>query len=265
MRTVRRMAPAALAPLIAGGLGAPDVAAAADAAEGWEWTLAPYLWAPKTSLDVTVNDEPVIGGDLDFSDLLDKLDFSGQVHFEGRRGKTGFFLDLTYLSTSDSGTTSPRPPLPGGTAIDSEVDTALFEAAGFYRPLGESHGLDLLLGVRIIDYQQTLDIALPSPSTVSTEVDVSKTYTDGFAGLRYVAPITGHWSLVVRGDVGAGDTEFTWNALALAAYGFGATGRNTLLFGYRHLEIELEGSDSAADVETELTMSGPIAGFAFRF
>jgi hypothetical protein len=214
---------------------------------------------------VTVNDEPVIGADVGFSDLLDKLDFAAQGHFEGRRGKAGFLLDLTYLSLSDSGTTGPRPPLPGGTTVDTDVDTTLFEAAGFYRPLGESHGLDLLLGVRVMDFEQTLDIALPSPSTVSTRVDVSETYTDGFAGLRYRAPLSANWSLVLRGDVGAGDTEFTWNAVATAAYGFGATGRNTLLFGYRHLEIELEGSDSAADVETELTMSGPIAGFAFRF
>lgn len=117
MKTVRKSDLFAITLLI-GCLGA--TASPARAAD-WEWTLAPYLWAPDIALDVTVNGEPVIGGDLAFGDLLDKLDMAALAHFEGRRGKGGFFFDLVYMDLGDTQTTVARPPLPGGTTVTSDI------------------------------------------------------------------------------------------------------------------------------------------------
>jgi len=93
-----------------------------------------YLWGSDTSVDVFVNDEPVIGGDLSFSGLIDKLDFAAQIHFEGRRGKGGFFLDTTYLDTGDSLITEGRPLLPDGTEVRTDTKTVMVEAGGTIRP-----------------------------------------------------------------------------------------------------------------------------------
>jgi len=76
------------------------VPAAAVLAEEWDWLLAPYLWGIEPSLDVTVNDEVDLGGDADFSDVLDKLEMTAMIHFQGMRGRFGFFTDLAYLETS---------------------------------------------------------------------------------------------------------------------------------------------------------------------
>jgi hypothetical protein len=261
MHVVRKSELFAIALLVA-GLGA--MASPARAAE-WEWTLAPYMWGSDIALDVSVNDEPVIGGDLGFSDLLDKIDFAFLGHFEGRRGKGGFFLDAIYMDLGDHQTTVARPPLPGGTEVRSDVKQTLYEVGGFFRPSGDTHGLDLLFGVRVIDFDMDLTITLPGPLGMSTTVNSAETFTDGFAGLRYSAPLGERWSFALRGDAGAGDSELTWNTSALLGYRVGKRRQNVILFGYRHMEIEFKDSSSSVTVQTDMTMSGPLAGFAFRF
>lgn len=129
----------------------------------WEWILTAYLWGSDTSVDVFVSDEPVFGGDLEFSDLLDKLEFGAQRHFEGRRGKGGFFLDTTFLNTADSQIIEAQPPLPGGTEVRTDAKLILVEAGGFIRPGGDAHGFDLLFGVRVIDIDMDIDITPPQP------------------------------------------------------------------------------------------------------
>jgi hypothetical protein len=234
-------------------------------ATDWEWTLVPYLWGPVISMDVSVRDEPVIGADLPFDELLDKLDFALLMHFEGRRDRAGFFLDLTYLDVGESQSSVARPPLPGGTRVSTDLSTVLFELGGFYRLSGDTSGLDLLFGARAIDLDMTLDISLPPPLTATTQVSASGTFIDAFAGLRYQAPLGERWSFIVRGDAGAGETDLAWNAQALVGYNVGKERDNVILFGYRHMEVEFKDTGSSADLEAYLTMSGPIAGFAFRF
>ena len=241
------------------------IAPASAQAEEWEWMLVPYLWAEDTSLDVYVNDDPIFGGDLGFDDLLDKLEFAFQLQFEGRRGKGGFFADFTTMSTSDSRITDERPPLPGGTQLDADTDIIVFEAAGFYRPSGEALGLDLLLGARVIDLDLELGLTLPPPATETGTVGTSDTFTDGFAGLRYTAPLGESWLLALRGDVGAGDSDLAWNASAYLGYNFGQRDQFAVVFGYRYLDLEFEETEGDITVETDMVMSGPSAGFMFRF
>ena len=230
-------------------------------AQEWEWALAPYFWGSGNLLDVEVKDDEVLEADLDFDDLLDKLDMALQVHFEGRRGRAGFFVDLTYLGTSDSFTTQPRPPLPGGTSVESDFETLMVEGVGFYRLTGDQVGLDLILGVRVTDFEMNLDIALPPPSTLTTDVDRSDTFTDGFVGLRHTSMLGQRWSLILRGDVGAGDSDLVWNVSGLLGLHFGEDNRFAVLGGYRHMVTEFE----EGNVTVELTMSGPALGFLMRF
>jgi hypothetical protein len=115
---------------IVAGIFSGMFAASPLQAQEWEWTAVPYVWASDMSLDVKVDGDEVLGSDLDFSDLLDKLDLALQLHFEGRRGRGGFFVDVTYLETSDRSTTPPRAILPGGAQLDTDAETLLVEGAG---------------------------------------------------------------------------------------------------------------------------------------
>jgi hypothetical protein len=137
----------------------------------------------------------------------------------------------------------------------------LVEGAGFYRLSGDATGLDLIAGVRVTDVDVELEITLPGQANLSTSVSASDTYTDGFAGLRHTSMLGNRWSLTLRGDVGAGDSDFAWNVSAYVGLHFGENNRFAVLGGYRHLEMELEDGD----VEVDLTMTGPALGFVARF
>ena len=51
----------------------------AGEAAAWEWTVVPYLWASDVGLDLNVAGNDVIGANVEFKDLVDKLD--GAVAF----------------------------------------------------------------------------------------------------------------------------------------------------------------------------------------
>lgn len=234
-------------------------------AQEWQWSVVPYVWASDIGVDVFVGDDEVIGADIGFDDILDKTDFASQLHIEGQRGRGGFFFDVTFLNLGSTQTTGARPPLPGGTQIKSDLKTTLAEAGGFYRLSGDTHGLDLIFGARVIDLDLTLDFALPPPLTGTQELSGSDTFTDGFAGLRYSTPFAERWIFTARGDVGAGDSDLAWNASAYFGYAVGKQPQNLILFGYRHLELEFKESSGGQSEEIDMSMSGPAIGFAFRF
>lgn len=235
-------------------------------AEDWNWSVVPYAWATDIGLDLFVNDDPVVGADISFSDLMEKRDAAMQLHFEGQRGRGGFFFDVTYLGVSSAQATGARPPLPGGTQIESELDSTLAEAGGFYRLSGDTQGLDLIFGARMLDLDITVDFALPPPLTGTQRLSGGDTLMDGFAGLRFSTSFAERWEFMARGDLGAGDSDLAWNASAYFGYAVGKEPQNLILFGYRHLQLEFEESSGGGQgVETDLTFSGPAIGFAFRF
>ncbi len=110
-----------------------------------------------------------------------------------------------------------------------------------------------------------VEFTLNPPSGPGTDTSSSETLTDGFVGLRYSMPLGERWLLNVRGDVGAGDTDQAFNVAAYIGYQFGRDGRFGVLGGYRHLDLEIKDDDSLVETRTELTMSGPALGFAFRW
>jgi hypothetical protein len=231
------------------------------AAEDWEWTVVPYLWGAATEVDVTLPSGEDVGSELDFSGLLDKLDFAAQVHFEGRRDQLGFFADVTYLGTSDDTLTPPRPILPGGATVETDADTWLVEGGGFFRLSGDTLGLDLLLGVRMVDLDLSIDITPPEPLEGDFSSSTSSTLYDGFVGLRYTTDFAGNWLFSLRGDVGTGDTDLSYNFAGTVGYRFGEDNRFGVLLGYRHLVLELKDNG----FEVDQTMSGPQLGFLAQF
>jgi hypothetical protein len=242
----------------------PNAAPIAHAAE-WEWEIVPYGWLADLGVDVSLNESDIVDGTIDFSDIIDNADFVAFVHFEGRKGRAGLFVDLAYLATSDDKAILGNLPILDGTMLDSDLDLLIGEAGGIYRLTGDEQGLDLLYGVRVMDV--SLDIAIDFPDT-SLLADRSRssdeTMLDGFLGLRYGADISDRWLWSIRGDVGAGDTDLTWQGALTFGVQFGKKRDKTLYLGYRHLAYEFEeGTNGITDREIEFT--GPVVGFGFGF
>lgn len=245
-------------------------ASESEAKGDWEWTLVPYLWASDIGMEVKIAGEPALDTDVAFGDLLDKVELAFTVHFEGRKSKGGFLLDITAIGLSNEvtlsgGSGSPAPP--DGTVVKADIDLAIVEVGGFYRPRGEKTGLDILFGIRYIGFDQEIDITLPFPPDmpINTKVESAPSLTDGFIGLRYSGTMGKKWGYAIRGDIATGGTEQTLNGIIGFSYQIGKSGRYALRLGYRYMTMEIEEDEGPAKIETDMTMSGVYAGFVFQW
>jgi hypothetical protein len=239
-------------------------------AEGIDWTIAPYLWGSGVGLDVTINDDPVIGTDVPLSDLIDKLDGVFMGHFEGRGERFGVFVDTIYLSLADSNVIAigPGGPILGDLTTDMSLTLKLYELGGAYRIGDDSPGstaFDILLGARLVDVAQNLDLILPGPGATPVNLSIATSETDVFFGGRFVGKFTDKWHYKARADIGGGGTDGTFNILGAVGYTFGQTGLFSLDLGYRYMTIKLKNDQNGTRTETDITMSGPLLGFIFNF
>jgi len=242
----------------------PIAAPGAHAGE-WEWEIVPYAWLSDVGVDVSLNESDIADTTVDFSDIIDKADFGALLHFEGRKGRGGLFVDVVYLALSDDQTRSGDALIPAGTMIDSELDQLVGEAGGIYRLTGDERGLELLYGVRVMELSLGIDIDFPEGSLIEDRSRSSdETMLDGILGLRYGADISERWLWSIRGDIGAGDTDLTWQGVLTFGAKLGKKGNKTLYLGYRHLAWELkEGTNGITD--RKLKFTGPAVGFGFSF
>jgi hypothetical protein len=229
----------------------------ASAAESeWEWSIALYGWMSGIDAEVFANDNKVGEIDMSFSDILDDLDMTVMLHGEGFRDKWGFFADLVYLDISNSVT--------GRLATtDYSMSSTIFDLAGVYRPSGTPLGFEVYAGLRYFNMDLELDVTPIIGDTRSAKVDDS--YTDFLVGARYTGEINQNWFYRLRADVSAGETDGTWSVSGLAGYRFGKQLNMSAIFGYRHLEIDLEDDQGLLTVSQDLTMSGPFVAFNYAF
>ena len=233
----------------------------------WQWELTPYLWGSAVDLDVKVDGNPAFGGSASFSELVDKLEGTFSLHFEGRGNRVGFLVDFLYISLADNATLGAGNPvgLPPDSTVRTNFDETVLEGAGFYRLVRrDAGGLDLLFGLRGLDIDQSFEVFDPTGTPIDT-VASSPSYTDGLLGLRYLGSFGKRWGYNLRADYAGGDTEGGINLAAGLKIGFGKTGRYALAVGARHMEIVIEETASGETTETEIGMTGPYVAFVFRF
>lgn len=223
-----------------------------------EWLVAPYAWLSEVTLDQSSG----VSGGISASDLLDKSDAVGMIRIEAAMNRWGVTLDYVFLDVSDV-VTVPLPPPPPGASVDvrAELDNAIVELGGFFRPSGTDGGVDYLFGFRNISVEKTLLVTPPVGPT--QRFDSDSDFTDVFLGARYLYRFAQDWDFAIRGDYGFGDSEGSLNLLTSIGYRFNQT--FALNLGYRHLSIEFEDTVGGDREETEIELSGPLLGFLFRF
>ena len=226
----------------------------ARAADGWNWSITPYMWASDISEDLILRGEVVGGGDTEFKDLLDLVDTSLQLHFEGIRDRWGLFADLTYIDLSDSETGELEI-----LRFDVEITETLFEAGALYRPGGQSGKLDLLFGARLLTVDEVYRLQLGELDPIERSIDES--YVDALIGVRYHIPLSQRWVISLRGDASFGGTDYMWTAQGLVGWRFGAKRNSGVYIGYRYRDM----SYSKAEFEVEKTLSGPGLGVKIGF
>lgn len=222
-------------------------------ADRWIYGAEVYLWG------ASVGGKTVAGDDIDvsFTDLVPKLDMGFMATLAAARGKWTAFADIVYLDVSDDikGTANII-----GQPVRLELDAKL---KGFVTTLGgaynffESGGtrLNAILGARYewLDLELEFDVG-PFKEKVS---ETGSTW-DAIVGLRGKTDLSDKWYLTYYADIGTGESDLTWQALAAVNYRFG---RADAVLGYRYLKWDFDDTN----VLDNLNLSGPFAGVKFLF
>src|SRR5690606_21045486 len=120
----------------------PFSACAAES-DGWDWMVAPYGWAVGISADLETSSPPSSSStDIQFSDIVDKLDGAAQIHVEGQGDRFGVFADYTHLGRANDNV-QPR------FHTESDLDTRLFEIAAVWKPGDKRRARGALLHSRV--------------------------------------------------------------------------------------------------------------------
>ncbi|HSH07841.1 MAG TPA: hypothetical protein VLA41_09295 [Burkholderiales bacterium] len=267
---------AALSLMVAAGL--PGTALAQADADAWKWRGTIYLWG--AGLDGTAN-LPAGGSasvSASFDDLLKSLDFAIMGVLEARKGRWGGLVDLIYmdLSNSQSGTRSLGFTGPGGNVtipVDASLDvntglesTILSLAATYTLVEKPNYETALVGGARYLDvktdlsWQATGNIGPLPPVARSGNASVTLRNWDAVIGVRGRADLDANskWYMPYYADIGTGDSDRTWQALAGVGYRFG-WGEVTLV--YRYLDYKFKSGEALRD----LTISGPALGASWRW
>jgi len=220
-----------------------------SAEEEWEHTLSPlYLWA------VGMEGESQIGPvtapvSVEFSDALDNLDTILTFHYEAHKGQWGLLVDFMHISLD------PESTLPTGAPAGVDLTNNIIELGGLYR-FSESDSTELIFGLRFSEFELDATIGPMPKATLADE-----SWLDGFVGLRTTIPVSDQGKFILRGDVGGGDSNFVWNAMAVYDHRFKEN--FSAVIGYRWLDYDFETGSGPSRFTYDITYEGPILGAVF--
>ena len=259
-------------------------AAADEVADRWQFELTPYVWLPTISGNLNYDIPPGGDGgapriDVGPTDWLELLNGAFLLRGEVRKDRFFFFIDLVYLgleSDSDK-VVSVFPgsgdllPIDVSLNLDTTTDLDGFTttlAGGFNLHSDEGSSTDLFAGARFFgidtktSWNLSADIELPGGGNVlsrqgSIESDLES--WDAIIGIKGQKRIgNGKWSLPYYLDVGTGDSDLTWQAIAGASYAYGW---GDLIISYRHFEYD----GGPRGLMEDFSFSGPVIGGRFSF
>ncbi len=259
----------------------PEAIAAEDP-DKLTFTLQPYMWFPTIEGTLKYTTLPDGSGgspevEMDPDDLLEDLDLAVLLTAAVRKGKWSFAADFTYLelTASESGVKAINfggdrvtTTLSVGTEVQMKGFVTTF--VGGYRVIaGEILKTDLVAGARYlwleVDTDWEFSAAVSGPGGGQTFARRGSIAEDGevwnaVAGIRGQIMLgKSRWFIPYYADLGAGDSELTWQVFSALAYAFNSW---DIAVGYRHLEFDADDDDALIQ---ELSFSGPVAGAIFRF
>lgn len=220
-------------------------------ADGWQFGLAPSLWLP--AMDGGVTARGVASRiDLESTDILDEIEFSGQLHVEAKKGDWAFMIEPTYVIAEDDDASA------SGAAADVEVEYWLIDLLAAYR---FSRSWEVLGGLRRVSMDNRVDV------NGGARVSQDESWVDLVAGARYSRQLSQKWSFLGHVDVSGFDigdsSDFTWNASAIFFYDFAPN--SAFMAGYRILDIDFEDGSGANKFEFDVQQQGPFFGVNFRW
>lgn len=276
---------AAAAALIAIGASSGAAAQSTGLKAGWSFELTPYAWLPTVGADLRYPLPSGLGGTADVradpgdytSDLNAAVAFAASVRYD----RFSVVTDFMYVSASAGSSRVDvvdiagvgRNPISSDVSlgVDSTLKTTLWTLAGGYTLASGPWGhVDALAGFRYLGIDSTtnynLAIRLVGPRGNAGpsfggagRLSASDDIWDGIVGLRGRLRLgEGGFFLPYYIDIGTGDSNLTWQALAGVGYQTGPVG---VSLGWRYMSYDQGGST----VVQNMTMSGAFLAVNFNF
>jgi hypothetical protein len=226
--------------------------AAAQQSDEWRFSVVPlYFWA--ASIDGTMAAGPAdVPITLDFDDAADHLAGAFSLHVEATKGRWGAFGDVNFISLASAAEFGAGAISVTG---DLELDNVVFEAGGLYF-IHPARQFGVIAGVRTYTLAPTIGIG------ESTAVDASETSVNFIGGVVFRPPLSAKWTFIGRADVGFGEADLTWSAVA--GLGYRLVSWSSLEFGFKGLGIDQDGGDRDLR-QYDVTHYGPIVGLRFHW
>ncbi|MEL6572422.1 MAG: hypothetical protein AAFQ64_12215 [Pseudomonadota bacterium] len=227
----------------------------AMAEDDWQYTGTLYGWLP----GITTTVETPLGeveAEVEFSDIIDKLDFAFLAALEARNGPWALVGDLQYFDLSAETSTQTA-------AIDTvDVDSQVTILGGYaLYEVSNSPDTRIELGGGLRFYDAKFDTVVSGATPLSFSDDGN--WADAVLSARVTRTFNSDWFGVAYTDVGGfglGDSsDLTWQAYVAAGYRLNASW--SAVAGYRHLmfERDFDGRMVTSDV------GGPVIGFQKQF
>jgi hypothetical protein len=250
-------------------------AAAAQSADHWQFGAQLYGYFP--SLEGTTN-FPASGStpevSLDPDDILEDLEGVFMGSFEAKRGRWGAFTDVMYLDLGDGQSDTRdfsvgRIQVPGTATGNVEYNLKgwIWTIAGEYEVVSQPQAtLDVFVGARMVDIEQEVQWnlvgnigSIPAPGR-SGSSSVSGTTWDAIVGMkgRWRFGTDNRWFVPYYLDVGTGDSDFTWQAMAGLGYSWKSI---DLYAAWRYLDYDV----GEGEPFSELSLNGPLLAVGVRW
>lgn len=219
----------------------------------WHTSLTPYVWLAGISGRVGFADG-IANVDLGVGDVLDRLDISVRALLETRRGPWVARLDATFVAMSDERALEEGSQ---SSVIVELEQTVLQPEIGYTVLQADWGGIDIVAGGRY--WHPKVDVSADAETGSIDVASGSRSWFDATGGVLLRARPAERWHLVAKGDVGAGGSKLTWQALG--GLGFDVSSCCSLVGMYRHLDVDYDRDALVNDTY----MSGVALGFEIRF
>jgi hypothetical protein len=235
---------------------AADIAPA-PAVNDWTFVAAAYLWGAGINGRSGVFGLPPVDFDVNFSDLLEHLDFAFMGVAEARKGRFMLGTDLTYTKLSASVDT-PRGIIVN--KLDITTTEWMVTGVGGYALFdNDIVRLDAIAGGRLWSVESEFDLqgGLLGGRTSSD----GATWVDPLVGAKMLVDVTPDiyatgWAMI--GGFGVG-SDLMWDLMAGAGYKF--TDKFSVFAGYRAVSVDYSNDGFVFDV----VQQGPVFAGVFQF
>lgn len=238
------------------GAFAADIAPPPDDS-GWQFTVAPYLWAAGMEGKSGLFGFPPQDVNVSFGDVLQNLEFGFMGAGEARNGALSFTVDASYAKL---GADIDTPFGIAASTIDltakSFMGTAL---AGYSVHYTDELTLDLVGGARLWSMDNEFDFN--GGALAGTSASDGATWIDPMIGTKFHADVGNGVYVAGWGMIGGFDisSKFVWDVMGGAGYQFNEW--SSVFLGYRAMGVDYRDHGFVYDV----VQKGPVIGGVFKF